>query len=252
MSQDLSQSDRTNFLDGSVSCPRQNSDGKIEDEAMTEFKSFILARYSCYEPYISYDDMLHLWDMESEVSFSHLPTRDRIIAQNRKDDILAKIDFDEVRKKFDEERRIIIASRPKNSYQKDLGPREFTFTYSPNWKWSDDEARLRMKTAIEKIVKYYKHEFVQFRAVGEVGRNGLSHVHCLYELKGGLKITDKNFKRAYPMWNTSIKTGATGHQGGHHANVRTLSDFHGYIEKELASAWLDIKIESQEPTNASV
>ena len=82
-----------------------------------------------------------------------------------------------------------------------------------------------MRTAIERLTKYYKDEIVQLRAIGEVGTNGLSHVHCFYKLVGGLKITDKNFKRAWSVWNPKKSLGKSGHEGGHHANVRTESDF---------------------------
>lgn len=244
MTEDTNRLGRTKFLDGSVSCPGQTLEGK------KDFESFIRTHYSYYAPYITYSDMLHLWDMESEKTIARLPTRDRIAARNRHDEILAKIDFPAALRKMEEDRRIILANKPKeNSYQKDLGPREFTLTYSPQW-FNDEEARKRMKIAIEKLCRYYDGDIVELRAVGEVGKNGLSHVHCYYELKGGLKITDKNFKRAYPMWNTKKKTGPTGHQGGHHANVKVIADFRGYIEKEVASAWLDIKIDSDNPTNA--
>lgn len=123
-----------------------------------------------------------------------------------------------------------------------LGAREFTLTYSPKW-FSDEEARRQMKKAIERICKYYKDgdtRIIKLRAVGEVGSNGLSHVHCFYKLLGGVKITDKNFKRAYPPWDPKVKQGPSGHKGGHHATVRHESDFAGYIEKQVESAWLDI------------
>lgn len=240
MAQDINTSDLSNSLDGKVPCPGQKREGNFED--------FIRDRYSHYAPYIDYDDMLHLWDMESERTFSMLPMVDRINARNRQMDILDKIDFDAVRRKFEEE-RIIKLQRKKPKFDKDLGPREFTFTYSPDW-FDDQKARELMKIAVDKLCKYYVDEIVIFRAVGEVGKNGNSHVHCMYELKGGKKITDKNFKRAYPPWDTKVKVGPTGHKGGHHATIKSVSDFSGYIEKEIAAAWLDIKIESPDPTNA--
>lgn len=233
--------DRTNLLDGSVSRPRQNSGGNFEE--------FIRSRYSHYAPYIDYSDMLHLWEMESDRSLQLLPTRERIEARNRHDDILDKIDFEAVNRKFEEERIIKLQqlrSRPKQ--HKDLGPREFTLTYSNTW-FDDQEARRLMHIAIEKLTRYYKDEIITFRAVGEVGKAGLSHVHGAYELKDGLKITDKNFQRAYPPWDSKVKLGPSGHKGGHHANIRNVADFSGYIEKEIASAWLDVRIDSNNPTN---
>jgi len=119
-----------------------------------------------------------------------------------------------------------------------LGPREFTLTYSPKW-FDDVEARLNMSRAIDKLIKYHRNEITHLRAVGEVGTNGLSHIHCYYELKGGKKITDKNFKRAWSYWDPSKKYDK-GFQGGHHEEVKNTSDFLGYIDKQIDEAWLDI------------
>lgn len=120
----------------------------------------------------------------------------------------------------------------------ELGAREFTLTYSPKWM-SDEEARIKMNAAVQKIIKYYRDEIVELRAVGEVGSNGLSHVHCFYKLSGGVKITDKNFKRAWSYWNPK-KPLQRGFEGGHHATVRNESDFKGYIDKDIDTAWLDV------------
>lgn len=126
---------------------------------------------------------------------------------------------------------------PKKTTRYELGAREFTLTYSPKW-FDDNEARMLMTKAIDKLMKYYKDEITQFRAVGEVGTNGLSHVHCFYKLTGGLKITDKNFKRAWSRWNPK-KPLQRGFEGGHHATVKNESDFLGYIDKDVDTAWLD-------------
>lgn len=125
----------------------------------------------------------------------------------------------------------------KSAKQLNLGAREFTLTYSPKW-FGDDEARTEMIKAINKLIKYYKDEIIQLRAVGEVGTNGLSHVHCFYKLQGGIKMTDKNFKRAWKYWNPK-KILQRGFEGGHHATVRNESDFIGYIDKDIDTAWLD-------------
>lgn len=133
----------------------------------------------------------------------------------------------------------------------ELGAREFTLTYSPKWM-SDAEARVAMTSAIEKLCRYYAEEIVELRAVGEVGSNGLSHVHCFYMLDGGKKMTDKNFKRAWPHWNPKKVIGVgrhKGHEGGHHATVKIHSDFKGYIDKHVADAWLE-KYLKREHNNA--
>lgn len=248
---DLLKSGGANFLDGSPVCPRQTQEGKnddeLEQEALSEFKQFILGRYGMYSKYITYPEMLHLWDCENEAYLRTMPTRERIMMRDKEASILAKIDQQEVFNML-EKRLIDLRSKKKvvrhASYE--LGAREFTFTYSPKW-FNDDEARLKMKIAIDKLSRYYKNEIVRLRAVGEVGTNGLSHVHCYYQLRGGLKISDKNFRRAYPPWDTSVRTSATGHKGGHHANIRCSSDFQGYIEKDIASAWLDVNINNEDP-----
>ena len=131
----------------------------------------------------------------------------------------------------------VMAQKPKKTTRYELGAREFTLTYSPKW-FGDTDARTEMSKAIDKLIKYYKDEIIQFRAVGEVGTNGLSHVHCFYKLAGGLKITDKNFKRAWKYWNPK-KPLQRGFEGGHHATVRNESDFLGYIDKDIDTAWLD-------------
>jgi len=129
--------------------------------------------------------------------------------------------------------------RKKNRYE--LGAREFTLTYSPKWFASDDDARIAMSKAMDKLVSYHKGEITKLRAVGEVGKGGASHVHCYYELNGGRKITDKNFKRAWKYWDPKKKHG-NGFQGGHHESVKCASDFLGYIDKEIQGAWLEINL----------
>lgn len=130
--------------------------------------------------------------------------------------------------------------RKKNRHA--LGPREFTLTYSPKWFDSDADARYEMCRALHKLMMYYRSSITRLRAVGETGTNGRSHIHCYYELEGGKKITDKNFKRAWSYWDPSEKHG-DGFKGGHHATVEDTANFLGYIDKEIDTAWLDEKIE---------
>lgn len=143
----------------------------------------------------------------------------------------------------------VLAQRIPKKTRYELGAREFTLTYSPKW-FDDTEARTLMSKAVDKLIKYYKDEITQFRAVGEVGTNGLSHVHCFYKLAGGLKITDKNFKRAWSYWNPK-KPLQRGFEGGHHATVRNESDFLGYIDKDIDTAWLDKTFPCDNNINAS-
>lgn len=149
-----------------------------------------------------------------------------------------------------------IAERDKTTaraqHARELGPREFTFTYTPSWFADDEEAQRAMASAIEKLTRYYKDEIIEFHAIGEFTRDGRSHVHAWYHLHGGRKITDKNFKRAYPRWNPKRKLGK-GFEGGHHATIERTSDFAGYAEKHLEEAWLNVNItnaeDHQEPSS---
>lgn len=131
----------------------------------------------------------------------------------------------------------------RDKLSRELGPREFTLTYSPAWFGDDELAKDAMRVAIDKLTRYYRDEINEFHAIGEYTEAGRAHVHCYYELAGGTKITDKNFKRAWPYWDARKKLGK-GHQGGHHANVRSKSDFLGYIEKDLNTAWMNVHITS--------
>jgi len=197
--------------------------------------------------YLDSDEAFELQDMRGGYFgpkyYKWETTNERIAKNNRFDELLAKIDLQRIRDHWNQEYEKVKSSRTKHASH-DLGAREFTLTYSPKW-FSDEEARRQMRRAIEKLCKYYKdgdQRIIKLRAIGEVGTNGLSHVHCFYKLMGGVKITDKNFKRAYPPWDTKVKQGPTGHKGGHHANVKHDADFLGYIEKQVDSAWLDISV----------
>lgn len=239
-----------NFLDGSPPCPRQKLQGtKTDDELWEEivqlhtdkYNKDPLSKYLTFSEYQEYTEhRIYKWD----------DTVTRIKKRERHDELLGKIDQQEVIRWYDEEiQKSRDSKRSKSKPNRyELGAREFTFTYSPKWEgYTDANARLLMTTAIQKLCKVYKNEIVQLRAVGEVGKeNGLSHIHCFYKLKGGKKISDKNFKRAYPMWDTKIKVGPTGHRGGHHATVKTEADFLGYIDKEIQNTWFEVNIENSD------
>lgn len=207
-------------------------------------------QYFVDQGYLTYEESLELMDMRDDVHNGLGPkmykwetTNQRIAKMNRFLELIEKIDVEAVSKHWNHIYTKMKASRTKHAGH-DLGAREFTLTYSPKW-FSDEEARLQMRRAIEKLCKYYKdgdQRIIKLRAIGEVGSNGLSHVHCFYKLMGGVKITDKNFKRAYSPWDPKVKQGPSGHKGGHHANVKHDADFLGYIEKQVDSAWLDISV----------
>ena len=95
------------------------------------------------------------------------------------------------------EQRRYSVKQAQDKLVSELGPREFTLTYSPAWYNDDASAQDAMRVAIDKLTRYYKSAINEFRAVGEYTKAGRSHVHCYYLLDKGLKITDKNFKRAW-------------------------------------------------------
>jgi len=135
-----------------------------------------------------------------------------------------------------------IAEKPKFNKHgaHELGPREFTLTYSPEWGMSDAKAQDDMRIAVNKLLKWYKDEIIEFHAVGEFTKSGQAHIHGIYHLVGGLKITNKNFERAWPYWNPKKKLGR-GFVGGHHEVVRSVSDFKGYIEKS-ENQWFSVNV----------
>lgn len=238
-----------NLLDGKAYNRGQGQEGMQDDEEeqtrLTNegYYKFLHEHYSFYVTYpnkeLTNEDLSTLWEAEGKFASPEVLYMAADIIDAKVDlsasHQLAEERYQQGRRKLLEEKKL----KNKKHASHELGAREFTLTYSPKWI-NDDEARCEMKKAIEKLLKYYQDDIVQLRAVGEVGSNGLSHVHCFYKLAGGLKITDKNFKRAWKYWDTKIKQGPSGHQGGHHATVRHESDFAGYIEKDVETAWLDV------------
>lgn len=229
----------SNLLDGNTPNRGQGQEGEQRDaelemriELLDYLKNkFYFKDWVLYEE-ITDDEYLILWDAEH----SRCPPLLKMKANEIFD---KKVNIVATQAKLEYMLKQQRANANKSHAGHELGAREFTLTYSPKW-FDDSKARELMRKAIDKLLRYYSNEIVELRAIGEVGSNGLSHVHCFYSLKGGLKITDKNFKRAYEYWNPKIKQGYTGHQGGHHATVRNQADFRGYIEKDVDTAWLDI------------
>jgi len=127
------------------------------------------------------------------------------------------------------------------------GVMAFTLTYSPTWGWTDAQAREHMETALSRIQHYYQNELLRFVAIGEVGKNGLSHVHGMYHLRGGRRVTTKNWKRAYPKWNPKVRVGS-GFQGGYHAPVADPTNYIPYVEEDLRTAWVVVDTNNGSPT----
>lgn len=219
-----------------------------EGKFYAAYSQSLSQKYPEFLPYLSSNE-LAVFD-EGLTFYKWESPRDRAMKCMRWSDVIDKLPSDVLESHYQRLRddykiKTIKLKQSRKHGSHELGAREFTLTYSPTW-FSDAEARLQMQRAIERLSRYYKdgdQRIIKLRAIGEVGSNGLSHVHCFYQLLGGVKISDKNFKRAYPPWEPKVKQGPSGHKGGHHANVRHIADFLGYIEKEVADAWLDVKIE---------
>jgi len=223
------------LLDGKVTPRGQGQEGDFD---LVKALAMRYATYICVKGQsLSDEDYLTLFEDEKR---DRMSLRERYFHDEALSKVMDKIDWERSNSLLEARLQKQRQDAKKTAHAgHELGAREFTFTYSPKW-FNDEEARDLMKKAIAKLIKYYSDEIVQLRAVGEVGSNGLSHVHCFYKLRGGLKISDKNFKRAYKYWNPKKVTSRTGHEGGHHANVRVESDFQGYIDKDVDTAWLDV------------
>ena len=221
-------------LDGNTPCsPACPSVGEGNTFYPRYEDMYRLARetYMCYTPY---------WNSEQWAKeYREAPKYRRYYAYPGYMDAI----WDLYQEQIERENRVHAVSEAREKLRADLGPREFTLTYSPSWYETDEEAQIAMRVAIDKLTRYYKDEINEFRAVGEYTKAGRSHVHCYYLLDGGRKITDKNFKRAWKHWNPRKKMG-DGHQGGHHATIRKFSDFAGYVEKDLKDAWMNIHIKN--------
>jgi len=199
-------------------------DGKVE----TEGKGKGATVTDPSRKYFNCDEEYHWWVTHNHEKYNYETHQEFFERQEKYAMLSERIDQDEVLRYWNKWRadcRLLASQKKHAGYE--LGPREFTLTYSPDW-FEDSKAMFFMDQAIHRLCNYYADEIVELRAVGERTKKGNAHVHCYYELKGGLKMTDKNMKRAYFKWN------AKHH---HHQIVRKTSDFKGYIEKDISNAW---------------
>jgi len=213
-------------------------DGKVEQQ-----EAEARGQHSCTWACLKNNPVLP----ECEANESHRWEKRRLEQIERWRDDIKRLDYNDIKQCYDFMQAYdglvqnnALPRKPKTHRGYQLGAREFTLTYSPKW-FTDEEARTKMQKAMNRLLKYYDCKIEKLRAVGEVGSNGLSHIHCFYRLYDGTKITDKNFQRAWPHWNPKKPLGK-GFEGGHHANVKEESDFLGYIDKEISSAWMQINV----------
>ena len=199
---------KPNVLDGLAKIEGRGNRATVEDPIR------IYLTENEYHEYVTYQLGKYKWE-------THMEQRTR---DERHYELFCKIDVDAVCRHFDLWR----AQQSKLKHAGyELGPREFTLTYSPDW-FDDNKAMFFMEQAITRLCAYYENELIELRAVGERTKKGNAHIHCYYELKGGLKITDKNMKRAYSKWDSKHH---------HHKLVRKSSDFIGYMDKDIDTSW---------------
>jgi len=231
--------------------PLANLEGNLWEEMVEEYENMLKREYPYHLEFLTLSELKEYHELDHWLSlkFNQQYSFTKYQKEQRYEELVEKLDMFYIAQKTEEDfqkwkhQKILEKRAGKSVNRHELGASEFTFTYSPKW-FDDSEARLRMSTGINKLLKYYKNDILIFRAVGEVGTNGLSHIHAIYKLRGGLKISEKNFRRAYSVWNVSIKQGRQGHQGGHHANVRSEADFQGYIDKDILNAWFEVAIDN--------
>ena len=81
------------------------------------------------------------------------------------------VDYVEKFHKYVKEALIKLNPPVKKHASHDLGPREFTLTYSPDW-FEDDVAAFQMKRAIDRLTSYYEQDLIYLKAVGERTKAG--------------------------------------------------------------------------------
>ena len=107
----------------------------------------------------------------------------------------------------------------------------FTLTAPPDMNLSVEQ----FTCAAEKILKHgisSKYEHPSKAAyVLEFTEKGTPHIHGVYRMECGRRITQKYFKRYWLLWDESMKLGH-GHKGGYHQKARHTESYEAYMEKE--------------------
>lgn len=108
----------------------------------------------------------------------------------------------------------------------------FTLTKSPK----DEQTVLQMITAAEKLMRQKSCPVKKFAWYLEHkptldDTEAHPHIHGMYETADGKRIESKHFKRAWPIWDPSVKLGA-GFRGGYHRPVRSEEKYKDYICKD--------------------
>lgn len=108
----------------------------------------------------------------------------------------------------------------------------FTLTKSPK----DEQTVHQMITAAEKLMRQKSCPVKKFAWYLEHkptldDTEAHPHIHGMYETADGKRIESKHFKRAWPIWDPSVKLGA-GFRGGYHRPVRSEEKYSDYIRKD--------------------
>jgi len=107
----------------------------------------------------------------------------------------------------------------------------FTLTAPPDMNLTSQQ----FTAAAEKILKHgisSKYEHPSKAAyVLEYTEKGTPHIHGVYRMESGRRITQKYFKRYWLLWDESVKLGH-GHKGGYHQKARHTESYEAYMEKE--------------------
>lgn len=73
--------------------------------------------------------------------------------------------------------------------------------------------------------------FAWYLEYGEPATKTHPHIHGMYETESGGRIERKHFKRAWAIWDETIRMGA-GFRGGYHRPVRHNEHYSDYIQKQ--------------------
>lgn len=209
----------------------KGKEATADDLITLELKRMVDAHYeTCrFAPYLTKSECWEYFALSG--SRRGLTVEERCQRDWRLEELDQKIDRDElVRQLHIHDLKMKLAAKESKKQTHagyELGPREFTLTYSPDW-FDDEKAQFFMKQAIERLCSYYSSDILYLRAVGEKTKAGRVHIHVYYELEKGLKITDKNLKRAYSKWDSKHH---------HHKLVKNTANFLGYIDKDSSNAW---------------
>jgi hypothetical protein len=109
-----------------------------------------------------------------------------------------------------------------------MGAFAFTLTKSP----TDDLTEEDMIVAVRKLMAQKSCPVEKYAWYLEHKDDGAHpHIHGMYKTTTGGKIENKHFKRAWRIWDPTLRLGA-GFRGGYHRPVRSDEKYSTYIAKD--------------------